>query len=253
MAKKIKVKKPNWIGQTVLLKASFLHGANKQDECVSVKKWRPYLVITILMGKEKKLFALPNYSALCGKVDKPFRTVFSPRFKTPSGRKHALVYSSMMPISESVIHKKFYEIGNVPIIEGDRKIGLENIKSWRSGNIPEKARNEFMAMQSLCAPQKQENGLYKEVGIEVFDIPEFQAAYKKVDRAMFKNYIVEVSKNLQQVMEKAQKYYDDYYVPYSNGENVKMPKHKTDIKLLYELVDPSSSKTDDSKKSDDCD
>jgi len=231
----------SWIGKTVRLKTNYLSKAHEINKSVSEKAGRPHLIVCLSVNGEKKLFALPNYSQLSETVDNVFRTVFTPRLKTPDKKKHAVVYSLMIPIDEGVIAHKFFENGKTPVACREQEIELANIKSRKLETIPEKAQDAFMTMQRLCAPKQQEDGKNMAVGIEVFKDAEFRQAYKKVVRALYSRYIIEASENLKQITDKAQRYLDKHYIPYSKGENVKMPKFITDINALAEFL--NSNKT----------
>jgi len=231
----------SWIGKTVRMKTNFLSKAHEIDENVSEKAGRPHLIVCLLVNDKKQLFAVPNYSRLSEKVDCAFRTVFTPRLKTPDKKKHAIVYSLMIPINESVIAHKFFEHGKTPVAKSEQEIELASIKTRKLESIPEKAQDAFMTMQRLCAPRQQEDGKNKVVGVEVFEEVEFKDAYKKVTRALYSRYIVEASENLQSITEKAQRYLDKHYTPHSKGDKVKMPKYVTDINVLIEFINAGAS------------
>jgi hypothetical protein len=233
----MKTKDTNYIGQVVRLQTNFLNKCKDIDNInVPEKVGRPYLVLPLIFNGHTKLFAVPVYSKLSATVDIHFRTVFTPRIKTPLGRKHAIVYSCMLPITKNIIRHKAFESGKVPKSDINKQLELDNIKIRNLQSIPVKAQADFLKLQGLCSPQRQKDGSYKQIGIEVFDNKEFCESYTKVAKSLFNHFIVEVSNNLASIIDKAQRYLDKHYIPYSNGKRVTMAKYTTNINKLAEFA-----------------
>jgi hypothetical protein len=234
----METKEENFIGTVVRLKTNFLNKCKEIDNCVPTKSWRPYIVIPLNYNGTKQLFAVPLYSNLNAKVSSEFRTIFSPRLKTGTEifTHHACAYSCMLPITREHIFAKAYDKGLIPIADADKVSELKNIKSRQVESVPPKAQNYLLAMQTMCAPQKQPDGKYVNVGIEIFDNKEFKKSYGKVSKALFSHFIIEVSENLENIINKAQRYLDDHYLAYRRGKKSKMPVIHTEINKLYDFA-----------------
>ena len=227
-----------FIDKFCILKPDFTdklrHEIHKTQPNAKIKDGRPHLVIELLYKGQPQLFAIPTQTSVKTSLGQEFCHKLPARLETKSGTQHALLYSSMVPISANAILCLKGADTAIPTDEVKREVLYHSINNKKVDALPESAQKSFAFMKREV--------MHK--GIGAYASMPFQRAYAVVAHALNDEKLRYKDAHLAEIKKQAQTYLTQHYeatlATRQHGEYrmfVDMPDHYTNIQELVKIAE----------------